>query len=299
MAVTNVTNAAEVNLINKTAVTNAKIREIDFAERFGYSVKKLTDALGVTRKVAKQAGAVLKTYKATGTLQSGAVAEGEIIPLSKYTITPVTYKEMTLKKWRKATSAEAIIDKGFDQAVGMTTDEMVKDVQKGIRADFFTFLATGTGTAAGVGLQATLANAWGKLQVLFDDDAIDSVYFVHPLDVADYLGKANITVQSAFGMSYIEDFLGLGTVFMNSSVPQGKIYATAKENIVLYYIAVGGADLGNVFNFTSDATGYIGIHEEADYVRMTAEDVVVSGIELFAEKLDGVVVGTISAATDA
>ena len=127
--------AAEVNLIKKSDL--ARVREVEFTNMFGYSIKKLMEALGVTRKIAKQAGTVLKSYKATGTLESGEVPEGDTIPLSKYKTEPVTYKEITLHKWRKATSAEAIIDRGYDQAVDMTTDEMLRDVQKGIRKDFF------------------------------------------------------------------------------------------------------------------------------------------------------------------
>ena len=152
--------AVDPKLIKKADL--ARVREIEFTEMFGYSIKKLMEALGVTRKIAKQAGTVLKSYKATGTLEDGAVAEGETIPLSKYKTEPVNYQEITLKKWRKATSAEAITDRGYDQAVEMTTDEMLKDVQKGIRKDFFTFLATGTGTATGATFQATLAQAWGQ-----------------------------------------------------------------------------------------------------------------------------------------
>lgn len=285
--------AADVNLIKKSDLT--RVREVEFVELFGYSIKKLMEALGVTRKIPKQAGATLKTYKATGTLENGAVAEGETIPLSKYTTAPVTYKEITLKKWRKATSAEAIIERGYEQAVEMTTDEMLKDVQKGIRKDFFTFLATGTGTAAGATFQGALAQAWGQLQVLFEDDEIGAVYFMNPLDVADYLATASLTTQTAFGMTYVENFLGLGTVIFNSSVPKGKIYATAKDNIVLYYIPVNGADMDEAFAFTADSTGYIGIHEEPDYSNMTASDTVVNGMELFAERLDGVVVATITA----
>lgn len=285
--------AAENNLITKTDL--ARVREIEFVEMFSYSIKKLVEALGVTRKVPKQAGTTLKTYKATGTLGDGSVAEGDTIPLSKYTTQAVTYKEITLKKWRKATSAEAIIDRGYDQAVEMTTDEMLKDVQKAIRKSFFDFLATGTGSATGATFQATLAQVWGQLQTLFEDDEIEAVYFMNPLDVADYLATANITLQTAFGMTYVENFLGLGTVIFNSSVPKGKIYGTAKNNIVLYYIPVNGADLNEAFAFTSDNTGYIGIHEEPDYTNMTSSDTVVNGMELFAEKLDGVVVGSISA----
>ena len=284
---------AETNLIKKADL--ARAREIEFTYNFSENVRKLMEALGVTRKIAKQAGTVLKAYKAVGTLESGAVAEGEVIPLSKYATQPVTFGEITLKKWRKATSAEAIVERGYDQAVEMTTDRMLRDVQKAIRADLFSFLATGTGEASGVDLQSALAQAWGQLQVKFEDDAIQAVYFVNPLDIADYLGAAQITTQTAFGMTYVEDFLGLGTVIMNASVPKGKIYATAKENIVLYYIPVNGADLGEAFDFTTDETGYIGIHETPDYTNMTASDTVVNGMVFFAERIDGVVVGTIGA----
>lgn len=284
---------ADTNLIKKEDLS--RVREVEFVEMFGYSVKKLIEALGVTRKIAKQAGTVLKTYKAAGTLENGAVAEGELIPLSKYTVQPVTYKEITLKKWRKATTAEAITDRGFDQAVSMTTEKMLQDVQKGIRKDFFDFLATGTGKATGATFQAALAQCWGQLQVLFEDDTIQAVYFMNPLDVADYLATANLTTQTAFGMTYIENFLGLGTVILNSSVPKGTVYATAQDNIVLYYIPVNGADLDEAFQFTSDETGYVGIHETPDYDYLTCKDTVISGIELFAEMLDGVVVGTIGA----
>lgn len=286
--------AADPKLIKKADL--ARVREIEFTEMFGYSIKKLMEALGVTRKIPKQAGTVLKSYKATGTLESGAVAEGDTIPLSKYKTEAANYKEITLKKWRKATSAEAITDRGYEQAVEMTTDEMLKDVQKGIRKDFFDFLATGTGTASGATFQAALAQAWGQLQVLFEDDEIGAVYFMNPLDVADYLATANITLQTAFGMTYVENFIGLGTVILNSSVPKGKIYATAKDNIVLYYIPVNGADLGEVFDFTTDATGYIGIHEEPDYTNMTASDTVINGMALFAERTDGIVVASITPA---
>ena len=285
--------AAEANLIKKADL--AKAREIEFAYRFNDGIRKLMEAIGTTRMIAKQAGTQLKAYKATGTLQNGEVAEGDLIPLSKYVTEPVTFKEITLKKWRKATSAEAIIEKGYAQAVTMTKEAMIKDIQKGIKADFFDFLAEGTGTASGATFQAAAANAWGQLQVLFEDTDIAAVYFMNPLDVADYLGTANVTLQTAFGMTYIENFLGLGRVILNSAVPKGKIYATAADNVVLYYVPVNGADLDEAFSFTSDATGLIGIHETPDYTNMTASDTVISGLVLFAERVDGIVVASIGA----
>lgn len=283
--------AAENNLIKSADLV--RVREVEFVEMFSDNVSKLTEMLGVTRMIPKQAGAVLKTYKATGTLASGAVDEGDTIPLSKYQTVPIPYDEITMRKWRKATSAEAIVEKGYDQAVTMTTDRMLKDVQKVIRGDFLTFLATGTGTASGQTFQSALAQTWAQLQIKFEDDDIQAVHFMNPLDVADYLATAQITMQTAFGMSYIEDFLGMGTTILTALVPQGTIYSTAKENIVLYYIPANGADLNLAFTFTSDSTGLIGIHEEPDYTNMTASDTVVNGLVLFAERIDGVIVTTI------
>lgn len=283
---------AETNLITQEDL--ARVRMIDFNLMFNGSLTKMAEALGITRKIAVQDGAVLKQLKVTGTLESGVVAEGELIPLSKYETEEITVGEVKLNKWRKSTSAEAILKGGYDQAVGATTDKMLKDIQKTIRTSLFTFMGTGTGTAEGTGLQASLANAWGKLATLFEDDAVDTVYFVNPLDVADYLGSATITMQTAFGMSYIENFLGLGTVMLNSSVPQGKFYATAKDNIIMYYVNVNTSELGRVFSLTTDETGYIGINEYPDKDTATVDDLVMSGVTFFPERIDGIVVGTIS-----
>ncbi len=286
--------AAETNTIFANDL--AKIRVADFNLQFAGSIKKLTEALGVTRKIAMQDGTALKAIKVTGTLENGIVAEGELIPLSHYDTEEVPVGEITLKKWRKGTTAEAILKRGYDQAVGDTTDAMVKDIQKGIRADLVAFMATGTGVAEGTGLQAALAGGWGQLQVLWEDDAVETVYFLNPLDVADYLGTAQVTMQTAFGMNYIENFLGLGTVFMNGSVPKGSYYATAKENIVMYFVNVTTSDLGRAFNLTTDETGYIGINEYPDKDTARVMDLVMSGITFFPERIDGIVVGAINAA---
>ncbi len=272
----------------------ARVRMVDFNLQFTGSLRKLIEVLGVTRKIAVQEGAALKMLTVTGTLQSGEVAEGDLIPLSKYETEEIAVGEVKLNKWRKATTAEAILKGGYDQAVGATTDKMVKDIQKTIRTGLFDFMATGTGTASGSGLQAALANGWGKLSVLFEDDAVETVYFLNPMDVAEYLGSAQVTMQTAFGMTYIENFLGLGTVFLNSSVPQGKYYATAKENIVMYFVNVGTGDIRASFNLTTDETGYIGINEYADNDTARVLNLVMSGVTFFPERKDGIVVGTIA-----
>lgn len=277
----------------------AKVRDVDFTERFVTGIATLMKMLGVTRKIEKKAGEVLKVYKVTGELQNGEVAEGEVIPLSKFNTTYESIGEAVLNKWRKQTTAEAISSKGYSQAVNDTNNKMLRLIQQSVRKNFIDFLSTGTGAASGVGLQAAMAQVWGQMQVLFEDTSIETVYFMNPLDVADYLGKAQITTQTAFGMSYIENFLGMGTAILASDVPKGKIYATAAENIVLYFINVTGADMAQAFDLTSDATGLIGIHTGAIYDNLTSETVAASGVGLFAEKIDGIVVGTISEDTGA
>ena len=286
--------AAETNTIMQADL--ARVRVADFNLQFTGNLQKLTEALGVTRKIAVQEGATLKMLKVTGTLASGIVAEGELIPLSKYTTEEVPVGEVKLNKWRKGTTAEAILKGGYDQAVGATTDKMVKDIQKTIRGNLFTFMKTGTGTATGATLQAALANGWGKLAVLFEDDAVETVFFLNPMDVADYLGTAQGDMQTLFGMNYIKNFLGLGDVFLNSNVEKGKYYATAKENIVLYYVNVGAGDIRSAFGLTTDETGYIGINEYADKDTARVIDLVMSGVTFFPERKDGIVVGTIAGA---
>ena len=285
---------ADANTI-KSADLN-KVRDVDFAERFSAGIDTLMAMLGVTRKIEKKAGEVLKAYKVTGTLESGVVEEGDAIPLSKYTTEYEPIGEAELKMWRKITSAKAISDKGYGQAVNDTNNKMLKDIQKGIRGDFVSFLGTGTGKAEGATMQAALAQVWGQLKVLFEDTSVEAVYFMNPLDIADYLANATISTQTAFGMSYVENFLGLGNVILASDIPQGKIYATAAENIVCYYIPVSSADMAEAFALTSDATGLIGIHTGPAYDKLSAETVATSGVGFFAENLGGVVVGTIAGA---
>ena len=285
--------AAETNLIKNSDL--ARVRQVDFVSQFGYSTKKLMELLGVMRLIPKQAGTLLKRHTVTGTLESGNVAEGDIIPLSKYTTVETPIGEITLSKWRKATSAEAILDKGYDQAVDETNDKMLQDIQGKIRTGIISSLTiSGQPTASGANTQAALADAWGKLANIFENDAVETVYFLNPMDIASYLATAQITVQQAFGFSYVENFLGLGTVILNSGITAGTFKATAKQNMVGYYVPANEADLAKSFDFVSDETGLIAVHEYADYDRLTADSTFLSGIKIFADNEAGVISGTIS-----
>lgn len=292
----NVVTTAETNLIK--AQQMVRVREIDLVNQFTHNfLPKLMEALGVTRKIVATEGTTMYVYETTGTLQNGTVPEGEIIPLSQYQRTKTPVGEVTLKKWRKATSAEAIQKSGYQEAVNETDAKLISDIQKGIRNQFFTFLngtITGSTPVTETTLKEVLAKTWGLLQVLFEDDAIAPVHFVNPLDIADYLATANITTQTAFGMTYVEDFLGMGTVIMNSLVTRGTVVSTARENIIMYYIGMNG-DLATAFNLATDETGYIGFHASQTDQRAQVEMMAMSGVNFLVEYASGVVKGTFSA----
>lgn len=287
----NLTDAAETNLTK--AAQMSKVREVDFVSQFAHgSLAKLIEVLGVTRKIPMQEGTTMYMYTTSGTLQSGSVSEGAVIPLSQYQRNKTAVGEITLKKWRKATSAEAIMKSGYDEAVRQTDAKLLRDVQKTVRTDFFTLIngnITGETTVAEATLQAALAAAWGQLQVKFEDDTAAPVHFVNPLDIADYLKTANISVQTAFGMNYVEDFLGLGTVIISSQVTQGTVISTAKENIILYFLTMNG-DIAGKFGLTVDDLGYIGIKTDIPTEqRAQLETLIMSGIQFFVEYAAGVV----------
>jgi hypothetical protein len=169
---------------------------------------------------------------------------------------------------------------------------MLRDVQAKVRKSIYDGIATGTGTAAGATFQAAVANAWGKVTEAFEGEAATPVFFANPMDVAGYLGTANIITQSAFGMNYVKDFMGLGNVLIDSNVPAGTVYGTACENIDVVaanVAAIPGMDLH------TDRSGIIAVHNGAKYDHGALESVAYCGLAVFPVFLDRVVKATISA----
>lgn len=293
----NVVTTAEDNLI--VANDMKRVREVDFVRQFEHnSLAKLLEVIGVTRRIPMIEGTTLYMYKTTGTLENGAVPEGEIIPLSEYETTKTPVGEITLKKWRKAASAEAIKKSGYNAAVQETDTALLRDVYADVRNTLFGYLngaISGSTTAGGVDLQSALADGWGQLQVLFEDDAVEPVYFINPQDAAKFLGAANITTQNTFGMNYIEDFLGLGTVIMSSRITKGTFIATAKQNFIMYYLTMGG-DVATALGLTTSELEYIGINSGyRNEERAQIESLIMDGIQILVEYAEGVVKGTIGA----
>ena len=287
--------AAENNLTEKFA----KAQSIDFVEQFGKSIKKLLEMLKIERRMTLPVGATIKTYSSKVTLDGTKVAKGDIIPLSKVETTEGDPIELAWDKKRKAVAIEDIQAYGFEQAVSKTDTELLRELQKEIKKNFFVQLAKGTTSVSGVGLQGAMAKAWGGVAGKFEDDDVTTIAFVNPTDVADYLATAQITVQTAFGLRYVENFLGVDVAIMSTSVPAKTLYATASDNLCLAQANMAGSEIAKAFDFTTDETGIIGVTHDVNKQRLTAETVTASATVLFAERLDGIVKATITEAAAA
>lgn len=292
-------NYPEPNTQTQDNFSELDAKSIDYAYRFGENFSKFIEALGITRQIPVQEGFTLTMYTAPEVdLADGDVGEGELIPLSKVTPQPAKTKEITLKKYRKVTTAEAIQRYGRDEAINRTDEALIKEVQKGIRDYLFDTIKThGTEQAnlnAGT-LQGALASAWGALEVLFEDDAITTVAFVNPMDVANEIANKEITLETQFGLRYYTDVTGT-VVFLNNTIPQGEVYATAADNLQVAYIAAN-SEAYQEFNMFTDEFGYIAVAHGQQLETLSVQTVLASGVLIFPERLDGMVKIDINGAT--
>lgn len=274
-------------------------REVDFVTRFSNNWQELMDIMGITRLVPKVPGTVLKSKYAAVTLEDGAVAEGAVIPYSHATVSEKPYAPIVMNKYRKGVSAEAIADHGYDAAVQLTDDQFLFELQGEVTDNFYTYIQTGTLADTQATFQSALAMAQGNVRNKWKQmrkGISDVVGFCNILDAYEYLGAANITVQSEFGMNYIENFLGYSKLFLTSEVAHNKVIATPVENLVLYYINPADSDFakaGLEFRVDGD-TPLIGFHVVGNYDTVVSDSVAIMGMVLFAEYLDGIAVETIS-----
>lgn len=271
--------------------------DIEMIENFKGDLNRLQEILGIFSPEIVSAGTTMYTYTVSGSLDTTTVAEGDEVPLSKYDLDRTPIGSLEIKPYRKLTTAQAILKGGYENAVRKTDTKMLSDVRADIWGDFFTFLGTGTGTSTGTGLQAAIAQSDAKLQDTLEqnhDTSSNLIWFVNQFDIADYLANASVSLQTVFGMRYLESFLGVNNIFITNKVAKGSLYVTPIENIHLY-----GTDFASLaeagLEYTVTDGSLIGVHHVPAYNRTSAETYVLSGCQMLAENLDYIVKGTISA----
>lgn len=291
--------AVIANTTTTAQMSQLAVREVDFIERFQRNWDALREVMGISRPIRKTPGTKLAANTATITLQSGTVAEGDEVPLSQATVVPVAFADIALQKYRKAVTAEAVAKYGAAVASQKTDDAMLAELYGNVLSAWYTFAQTGTLTGTYSTFQMAVSMAIGKVKNEFQSlhrDYNNVVVFVNTLDLYEYLGAAQITIQTQEGVQYIKNFLGAETMILTSEIPQGTVVATPAENIVLYYIDPADADLrelGLEYTTAESEINLIGVHKEGNYGRVMGETHVLMGMVLFAELLNGIAVITI------
>ena len=287
--------------------TSVTAREVDFVTRFNDNWDALRTIFGIMRPIRKTPGTQLISYTADVTLEDGDVGAGEVIPYSKATITRATKDDLTIKKYAKAVPIEDVDKYGAEIAVEKSDDAFLTKLQNLVLSDFYTFLNTGSLTGTAATWKAALANAQGKVLDKFasmSKDVTSVVGFANILDAYDYLGSADITVQTQFGINYVKDFLGYSTLFLlpatvsgASAIARNTVIATPVENIDLYYVDPGDSEFARLgLNYTVQGeTNLIGFHAQGNYSTAVGESYAIMGMKLWAEYLDGIAKITVSA----
>ena len=283
--------------------TSVTAREMDFVTRFGDNWEALRNILGIMRPIRKTPGTSLVSYTADVTLENGAVGPGDVIPYSKATITQAAKADLTIEKYAKAVPIEDVNKYGAEIAVEKSDDAFLTKLQNVVLGKFYTFLNTGTLTGTATTWQAALAKAQGEVLNKFatiQKDVTAVVGFANILDAYDYLGAADITVQTQFGLTYIKDFMGYSTLFLlpAAQISRNMVLATPVENIDLYYIDPGDSEFARLgLNYTTQGeTNLIGFHAQGNYSTAVGESYALMGMALWAEYLDGIAKITISGA---
>lgn len=288
---------------NLTVTANYTVtpREVDFITRFQENWRALLDIMGIMRPIRKAPGTVLKSKKASVVLQPGNVGEGELIPYSEATVVEVPYADIDLEKYAKATSIESIKDHGYDVAIAKTDERFLYELQNNVMANFYNYLNTGTLKVTATTWQQALALAKGSVENEFKKMHLTStevVGFANTMDFYEYLGDANITVQTLFGFTYITNFMGYRVLFLLSDVeiPRGRVIATPRENLNLYYVSPSEGDFARagLVYATVGVTPLIGFHTQGNYNTAVSECFAIMGMTLFAEYLNGIAVADVT-----
>jgi hypothetical protein len=277
-------------------------RRADFVTSFAQNWNALREIMGVARPIKKQPGTVLKSYKATLTLENGNVAEGAEIPLSKAKVTEVAHADLTIKKYGKGITIEDVDKYGPEVAIELTDEAFQNELLGEIMGEFYEFAQTGTLNPEGAtDFQMGVALAVGAVKDKFKKmrkDGSRVVVWVNTMDAYRYLGAANLSTQTAFGIEYVKGFMGAETLILSSEIAEGKIVATPVNNIVDYYADPsnsGFARMGLRYTVDTEAP-MLGFAVEGDYSTATGINWAIMGHKLWAEYLDAIAVVTVSAA---
>ena len=285
--------------VKTTDFTNVSVREIDFVSRFSTSFEALRELIGVSTLIKKPAGTniTVKTATVDSALET-SVGEGQEIAYTNYNITENVVGTLSIQKYKKGVTLEAIQKYGYETAVQKTDDQFIVDLQSKISTDLFTALNGFVASSQTKGATWQMAMAKAKAGVVegfrtAHKSTSCAIAWCNVNDFYEYEGSASITVQTAFGLQYVENFMGYDKVFLcaSSEIAKNQVIATAIGNLDIYYVDASQSDFaraGLVYRTDGEAN-LIGYHIEGNYGTAVSDAYAIMGISISPEFSNGVV----------
>ena len=214
-------------------------------------------------------------------------------------------EDVTIEKYAKAVPIEDVNTYGAEIAIEKSDDAFLTQLQNLVLGRFYTFLTSDASalTDNATTWQMALAKAQGLVLNKFatmQKDVTEVVGFANILDAYDYLGAADVTIQTEFGLTYIKNFMGYKTLFLlpATQIPRNKVIALPVENIDLYYVDPADSEFAKLgLQYTTQGeTNLIGFHAQGNYGTAVGETFAIMGMRLWAEYLDGIAVVTVTGA---
>lgn len=232
---------------------------------------------GTYSAVVSPAKASLNTYyiaySAPGSSAGKTYVEGDLIARSNFKVSRVPLGEVNFIPYALTVTAQAIQRGGIQNAVTKVVQKAYRQLRGDSVADLFGWLNAFTGATPA----APESGTWNLQQMLAHTDETllntmetanesdtDIIHFVNRSDAYGYLAEATITTQDLFGLTYLENFLGVNKVFLTNKVTQGTVVATPVSNIKIYGIDYGTlADTG--LDYVTSDFGLIGLASKPDF----------------------------------
>lgn len=280
----------------------------EYQTRFNGDFDRLEEVVGIFGVETVNAGTALYKYNVTGELNNDqpdeskpedgssgtGYKEGDFIKRSHYKVEQTPIGEAEFVPYAIQTTAQAILKGGIKNSVNRSTAKAYKQLRGDVVSKMFNFFDkfdTQTVAAPGSGswnLQQMLAhNEETLLNTLETNNESDTdfIHFVNRSDAYGYLADATITTQDMFGLTYLENFLGVNKVFLTNKVEAGTTIATPVSNIRVYGIDYGTL-AGTELEYKADANGLIGYAYAPDYDYASVNAYLVRSMTIIPEVAD-------------
>jgi hypothetical protein len=304
------------NTILTTDTVEAILQE--YQARYNADYDRLEEVVGLFGVETVNAGTAIYKYSVSGSLDNSApdptapeagssgtgYQEGDFIKRSHYTVTKTPIGEVEWVPYAIQVTAQAIQKGGIENSMLRAVNKAHKQIRGDVVSkmfNFFSTFATPTKSSPAAGdpdwsLQEMLAYTEGTiLDTLESNNEADTdiVHFVNRADAYQHLAGAQLTTQELFGMTYLENFLGINKVFVSNKVASGTEIATPVANLKAYGIdfsTLNDAD----FDYQTDGSNLIGFGYDKSMPHASIEVYPVRTLTIAPEVEEFVVRGSMS-----